>query len=240
MSAKLERLQTHLQAAVPMGVCTVACGEVTLEVAADQLLAVAQRLRDDNTLSFESLVDLCGVDYLAFGRDEWFTEEATSRGFSRAKVANNASHDPLDDAMSQDFRAGGVKRFAAVSHLLSVKHNWRIRLRTFAPDDGFPVLPSLCGVWNSANWFEREAFDLFGIVFEGHPDLRRLLTDYGFIGHPFRKDFPLIGNVEVVYDPEKKRVVYQPVSIDPRVNVPRVIREDNRYLGKPMEGVKNA
>ena len=117
-------------------------------------------------------------------------------------------------------------RFAAVVHLLSLQNNWRLRVRTFCPDDEFPVLPSLVEVWPSANWFEREAFDLFGIIFEGHPDLRRILTDYGFVGHPFRKDFPLSGHVEMRYDPEQKRVVYQPVTIEQREIVPRVVRED--------------
>jgi NADH-quinone oxidoreductase subunit C len=118
-------------------------------------------------------------------------------------------------------------RFAAVSQLLSVTHNWRLRLRAFAPDDDFPVLPSVINIWNSVNWFEREAFDFYGIVFEGHPDLRRILTDYGFVGHPFRKDFPVSGYVEMRYDPEQKRVIYQPVTIDPREITPRVIREEN-------------
>ncbi|ABX14721.1 MULTISPECIES: NADH-quinone oxidoreductase subunit C [Burkholderia] len=121
-------------------------------------------------------------------------------------------------------------RFAAVTHLLSVTNNWRLRLRVFAPDDDLPIVPSLVDIWNSANWYEREAFDLYGIVFEGHPDLRRILTDYGFIGHPFRKDFPVSGYVEMRYDPEEKRVVYQPVTIEPREITPRVIRED-RYGG---------
>jgi NADH-quinone oxidoreductase subunit C len=118
-------------------------------------------------------------------------------------------------------------RFCIVSHLLSISLNQRVRLKVFAPDDGFPVVQSLCDVWNSANWFEREAFDLFGIVFEGHTDLRRILTDYGFIGHPFRKDFPISGHVEMRYDAEQKRVVYQPVTIEPREITPRVIRENN-------------
>jgi NADH-quinone oxidoreductase subunit C len=118
-------------------------------------------------------------------------------------------------------------RFAAVCHLTSVSKNWRLRLRVFATDDGFPVLPSVVGLWNSANWYEREAFDLYGILFEGHPDLRRILTDYGFVGHPFRKDFPISGHVEMRYDPEQKRVVYQPVTIEPRENTPRIIREDS-------------
>jgi len=117
-------------------------------------------------------------------------------------------------------------RFAAVSHLLSIEKNWRVRLKVFAADDDLPVLPSLTDVWPSANWYEREAFDLFGLIFDGHPDLRRILTDYGFIGYPFRKDFPVSGTVEVRYDPELKRVIYQPVTIEPRQNVPRVIREE--------------
>jgi NADH-quinone oxidoreductase subunit C len=118
-------------------------------------------------------------------------------------------------------------RFAVVVHLLSLTNNWRLRLRTFCPDDQLPVMPSLVDVWPAANWFEREAFDLFGIIFEGHPDLRRILTDYGFVGHPFRKDFPLSGHVEMRYDPQQKRVVYQPVTIDPREVVPRIVREDH-------------
>jgi NADH-quinone oxidoreductase subunit C len=118
-------------------------------------------------------------------------------------------------------------RFAVVAHLLSVSQNWRVRVRTFAPDDEMPIVSSVCSLWSSANWYEREAFDLFGILFEGHDDLRRILTDYGFIGHPFRKDFPISGYVEMRYDPEQKRVIYQPVTIEPRENVPRVIREEN-------------
>ena len=131
-------------------------------------------------------------------------------------------------------------RYAAVAHLLSLTHNWRVRLRTFAPDDAFPVVASLTGVWPAANWYEREAFDLFGIVFTGHADLRRILTDYGFVGHPFRKDFPVSGNVEMRYDPEQKRVIYQPVTIEPREVTPRVIREDQYGdLGPEMRGSKH-
>jgi len=158
-----------------------------------------------------------------------------------AGVANDLRDNPalrfeqLLDLCGVDYQTYGDgawdgPRFAAVSHLLSVTHNWRLRLRVFAPDDGVPIVPSLVEVWNSANWYEREAFDLYGIVFEGHPDLRRILTDYGFIGHPFRKDFPVSGYVEMRYDPEQKRVVYQPVTIEPREITPRVIRED-RYGG---------
>jgi NADH-quinone oxidoreductase subunit C len=164
-------------------------GEITIEVAAADYLGAAGKLRE---MGFEQLIDLCGVDYAAYGDRP---------------------------------RAG--PRFAAVVHLLSITNNVRLRVRCFCPEDEFPVLPSLVEVWPSANWFEREAFDLFGIIFEGHPDLRRILTDYGFVGHPFRKDFPLSGYVEMRYDPEQKRVVYQPVTIDPREVTPRIVREPN-------------
>ena len=162
-------------------------GEVTVEVAADQYLAVCERLKKQG---FEQLIDIFGLDYASYG----------------------------------DRPRDGL-RFAVVVHLLSVEHNWRLRVRAFCPDDEFPVIGSLVEVWPAAGWFEREAFDLFGIVFDGHPDLRRLLTDYGFVGHPFRKDFPLSGHVEMRYDPEQKRVVYQPVTIDPREVTPRIVRE---------------
>jgi NADH-quinone oxidoreductase subunit C len=191
--------------------------EFAIEVAARDLLPVAQVLRDDPQLRFEMLIDLAGVDYLDYGRAEWRTFSATASGFSRG--VNCAAPHTL----------AGNKRFAVVSQLLSITHNQRLRLRAWCEEIEDPVMDSLTAVWASADWFEREAFDLFGILFPGHPDLRRLLTDYGFIGHPFRKDFPLIGNVEVHYDPQLKRVVYAPVSIEPRTLVPRVIRDDNRY-----------
>jgi NADH-quinone oxidoreductase subunit C len=191
--------------------------EFAIEVAARDLLPVAQVLRDHPQLRFEMLIDLAGVDYLDYGRAEWRTFSATASGFSRG--VNRAAPHTL----------AGNKRFAVVSQLLSITHNQRLRLRAWCEEIEDPVMDSLTAVWASADWFEREAFDLFGILFPGHPDLRRLLTDYGFIGHPFRKDFPLIGNVEVHYDPQLKRVVYAPVSIEPRTLVPRVIRHDNRY-----------
>jgi NADH-quinone oxidoreductase subunit C len=193
-------------------------GEVAYEVAPAELLQVCRELREDPQFGFEQLMDLAGVDFMDYGRDEWRTYEATATGFSRgvARVREKVS-EPR------------AQRFAVVYHLLSVSNNWRVRLRCYAPEGEPPILDSVVSVWSGANWFEREAFDLFGILFNGHPDLRRLLTDYGFIGHPFRKDFPLIGNVEVKYDPTKGRVVYQPVTIEPRTLVPRVIREDNRY-----------
>ena len=188
---------------------------VTLEFLPEHLLEICNSLRDDEQFSFEQLSDLCGVDYYSFGQADWDTKDTTSTGFSRG--VSEGAHQQL----SSDDRPA---RFAVVYHLLSLKHNRRLRLRCFVPGEP-PKLNSLVDIWASANWFEREAFDLFGIMFEGHPDLRRLLTDYGFIGHPFRKDFPLEGNVEVRYDPDKKRVVYQPVTIKNRILVPKVIRE---------------
>lgn len=196
-------------------------GEVACETGGpERLVEVCERLRDDPDLRFEQLIDVCAVDYSAYGRADWETSEtATASGFSRGAGYGRYAG------------GGGAwagKRFAVVHHLLSVSHNWRLRLKTFL-DGEHPRLPSVIDVWASADWFEREAFDLFGVLFEGHPDLRRLLTDYGFVGHPFRKDFPLSGHVEMRYDPEKGRVVYEPVTIEERVLVPRVIRRDPRY-----------
>lgn len=203
-------------------------GEVTVEVSPQNWVDVCRTLRDEPGLSFEQLIDLCGVDYLFYGEDEWAgSDEATSEGYSRGvEGAAGPGRFSWEDRPEEQRE----RRFAVVAHLLSLKHNERLRLRCFAPDEALPVVPSVVDVWNGANWFEREAFDLYGIVFEGHPDLRRILTDYGFVGHPFRKDFPLIGNVEVRYDPEKGRVVYQPTSIEPRVLVPKTIRKDSRYV----------
>ncbi len=208
-------------------------GQLTVEIGHEHWLDAAWLLRDEPDLAFEQLIDLCGIDYLGFGDDEWETAEATSHGFSRAADALG----PGRFAWEERPEAADIpNRFAAVVHLLSLTHNRRLRMRCFAPDDDLPVIPSLIEVWNSVNWYEREAFDLFGIVFEGHPDLRRLMTDYGFIGHPFRKDFPLIGNVTVRYDEDKGRVVYEPVEIEPRVTVARVVRRDSRYVGQKLEG----
>ena len=195
------------------------CGELTYELDRAALLEVAGALRDEPPFRFTMLVDLCGVDYLTWGRGEWQTEDATNSGFSRARATILTPPDATFDA----------RRFAVVYHLLSIPLNQRLRLRVFTGTENPPVVPSVTSIWASADWYEREAFDLYGILFDGHPDLRRLLTDYGFIGHPFRKDFPLSGNVEVQYDPGRGRVVYQPVSIEPRTLVPRVVRDDNRY-----------
>ena len=207
------------------------CGEVTYEVAPEDLLEIAAALRDEGDFLMEQLIDACGVDYLAYGQVEWKTESATGTGFSRGVDRKSVI---LDD--SERFEP---RRFAVVYHLLSVKNNVRLRLKVFAGESNPPIVPSVVSVWSSANWFEREAFDLFGILFEGHPDLRRIMTDYGFIGHPFRKDFPLSGNVEVAYDAEKGRVVYKPVSIEERTLVPRVIRDDNRYSPDLKDGADN-
>ncbi|AQW31244.1 NADH-quinone oxidoreductase subunit C [Ralstonia syzygii subsp. celebesensis] len=193
MTDKLATLKAALEKALGNRIqgLTEAVGEITLLVKAADYLETMRTLRDDATLKFEQLIDLCGVDYSAYGDGAW-----------------------------------NGPRFAAVSHLLSVTHNWRLRVRVFAPDDDLPVVASVVDIWDAANWFEREAFDLYGLVFEGHPDLRRILTDYGFIGHPFRKDFPVSGYVEMRYDPVQRRVIYQPVTIEPREITPRVIRED--------------
>jgi NADH-quinone oxidoreductase subunit C len=207
-------------------------GELTLVVTGDVLPEVARALRDESAFAFEQLIDLCGVDYLHYGVDEWRTDESSTEGFSRGVQPSTSAYFSFEEPPPVCRHEG--PRFAAVYHLLSVSNNRRLRLRAYCPDDDMPRLPSLTGVWPVANWFEREAFDLFGILFDGHPDLRRLLTDYGFIGHPFRKDFPLIGHVEMRYDPEQMRVVYEPVSIEPRVLVPRVIRHDSRYAGQPV------
>lgn len=197
------------------------CGELTYELDKDDLIDIATALRNEADFGFEMLMDACGVDYLNYGSDEWKKNEATDSGFSRGVERTPVVLDESDEF--------DPRRFAVVYHLLSLQHNFRLRLRIFTGTDNPPIVNSVVDIWNGANWFEREVFDLFGVLFAGHPDLRRILTDYGFIGHPFRKDFPLMGNVEVSYDADEGRVVYKPVSIEPRTLVPRVIRDDNRY-----------
>ena len=197
------------------------CRELTYELDKDDLLEIATALRNEADFGFEMLVDVCGVDYLGYGCDEWTTDSASGTGFSRGVELKAVILDESDEF--------DARRFAVVYHLLSIQNNVRLRLRVFTGTSNPPIVNSVVDIWNGANWFEREAFDLYGILFQGHPDLRRILTDYGFIGHPFRKDFPMIGNVEVSYDSEEGRVVYKPVSIEPRTLVPRVIRDDNRY-----------
>lgn len=193
-------------------------GELGYELPGDYLLEVASSLRDESPFKFEQAIDICAVDYLSYGQEEWHTEWATGTGFNRGVNRRPPERTP-----------GAPRRFAVVYHLLSVARNQRLRLKVWCPDDDYPVVPSVNAIWPAANWFEREAFDLFGVMFDGHPDLRRILTDYGFIGHPFRKDFPLSGEVEMRYDPIEKRIVYEPVEIEPRVLVPRVIRHGENY-----------
>ena len=200
----------------------IEAGQVTTELAAERLVEVCLVLRDDPGLRFAQLVDLCAVDYLEYGEADWETSESASgAGFSRGVRERSRSG-----------TATKPSRYGLVYQLLSHEHNARLRLRAYAQGDP-PRVPSVVEVWPSGDWYEREAFDLFGILFEGHPDLRRILTDYGFIGHPFRKDFPLSGEVEMRYDPEKRRVIYEPVSIEPRVLVPRVIRNEVRRPHAP-------
>ncbi len=213
--------------------CRLDCDEVTIDIAPDQAIEIFIALRDEPDFAFKQLMDVCGVDYSAYGEVEWATSESTNKGFSRGVVERATGRGTAAIQSMAERTFAGKGRFAAVYQLLSVPLNQRVRVRVFAADDEFPVVPSVVEIWASANWYEREAFDLYGVMFEGHPDLRRILTDYGFVGHPFRKDFPLIGNVEMRYDPERGRVVYEPVSIEPRVLVPRVIRKDNRYLSQP-------
>ena len=184
-------------------------GELTVVVSPAVMLDVFARLRDAAEFRFEQMMDLCGMDYSTYGSD----------------ISEGGAYFKSDELSETD--GVHLARFAVVYHLLSVTHNMRLRVRVYAAQDDFPVLPSVIDVWPAANWYEREAFDLYGIVFTGHPDLRSILTDYGFVGNPFRKDFPLSGHVEMRYDPEQQRVVYQPVSIEPREITPRIVREEN-------------
>ncbi len=229
MSERIEALAGRIQARLGEQATRRAAlpGDLSFDIPAAGLVEALTALRDDATLRFEILIDVAGVDYLDYGRSEWRTSAASASGFGRGvnRSGQGGSHDG--------------PRFAAVYQLLSVTHNERLTVRAFCTGTEEPSLPSVVGVYAGANWFEREAFDLFGILFHGHPDLRRLLTDYGFIGHPFRKDFPLEGHVEVRYDEAKGRVVYEPVQITPRTLVPRVIRDDNRYEAALKDGRPN-
>jgi NADH-quinone oxidoreductase subunit C len=228
----IDELYKKITDRFPKQQASLACGEVTVVVDRDDLLDVALALRDESDFAFNLLIDVCGVDYLHYGLGEWQTESATGTGFSRGvdRTSTVNTHAALGEEIPlwQREKPGDFKRFGVVYHLLSLSNNQRIRLRVLV-DEAHALVPSVVEIWPAANWFERETFDMFGILFQGHPDLRRILTDYGFVGHPFRKDFPLIGNVEVRYDATLKRVVYEPVSITPRVLEPKVIRDDNRY-----------
>jgi NADH-quinone oxidoreductase subunit C len=220
MSESVEALAARIQKRFGPSIeaCRVNAGQVTLEVGAGNLRSVCSSLRDEEEFAFAQLMDLCAVDYLEYGRSDWETSEsATNEGFSRGVEVREDRQGKVD-----------LSRYVVVYHLLSLTHNRRVRVKIEAPGDP-PCVDSVVDIWSCADWFEREAFDLYGVLFDGHPALRRILTDYGFIGHPFRKDFPLIGEVEVRYDPEKRRVVNEPVSIEARTLVPRVIRHDQRY-----------
>lgn len=201
----------------------IAFDELTIDIKAADVLSVCNILKDD--FDFDQLIDVCGVDYLHYGNEEWQTNSATGTGFSRGFDAKTHGRGQLVKQVESELKQPA--RYAAVYHLLSIGNNQRLRVKAWCIEDELPMIDSVVDCWPSANWFEREAFDLFGIVFQGHPDLRRILTDYGFIGHPFRKDFPLTGNVEMRYDADKGRVIYEPVSIEPRVLVPKVIRKDS-------------
>lgn len=218
--ATVNELQVEIQSrfATAIAASVIALDELTVDVHPEHLLMLCKALRDDAFFDFKLLVDVCGIDYLQYGLADWETESATLTGFSRGGTEKWLREAPKKPT-----------RFAVVYHLLSLTHNHRVRLRVNLPDDKELMVDSVMPLWPAANWFEREAFDLFGILFRGHPDLRRILTDYGFAGHPFRKDFPLIGKVEARYDSALKRVIYEPVSIEPRILEPKVIRHDNRY-----------
>lgn len=201
--------------------------ELTLECEVDHIKSVLLQLRDHKDFAFDELVDLCAVDYLLYGEYDWETESASENGFSRGVEKQEAKAYVLNKP-----------RFAIVYHLLSTEKNHRLRVKIFVGESNL-VVPSVHDIWKGANWFEREAYDLFGILFENHPDLRRILTDYGFIGHPFRKDFPLSGHVEMRYDATLQKVIYEPVNIEPRTLVPKVIRNDNRYIENQEQGAGN-
>lgn len=211
-----ERLDQHLLDKIVTSKADL--GELTLEISKENLLSVVKLLRDHDDFQFQQLIDLCAVDYLVYGKDEWTTQSASSSGFERGRQNIEKTCDP-------------ERRFAVVYHLLSITLNQRLRLRVFVEQETL-MIPSVVEIWNGANWFEREAFDLYGILFEGHPDLRRILTDYGFIGHPFRKDFSVIGELEMIYDEQEEQCVYQPVSIEERILVPKVIRKDTSRAEK--------
>lgn len=217
---KYASLLEHLKKEFSVSASAIAeaYGELTLECTVQTLKTILHQLRDHHAFLFDQLIDLCGVDYLHYGQYDWETDSATSHGFSRGTEVRERQDQPRT-----------TPRFAVVYHLLSTQKNHRIRVKVFVDEEAL-VVPSVIDLWKCADWFEREAYDLYGILFEGHPDLRRILTDYGFIGHPFRKDFPVSGHVEMRYDATLQKVIYEPVDIEPRVLVPKVIRHDSRYI----------
>jgi NADH-quinone oxidoreductase subunit C len=226
---RLDALADNLREQFEAKGCEIntALNEITMLVPREQLIEIATQLRDDEQFQFSELIDLCGVDYADYGKSEWVTQDASVTGFGRGVDKSGTGSNPGAGEAGSD-------RFAVVYHLLSINHNVRLRLKTFVPTE-HPIVDSVIDIWNSADWFEREAFDMYGILFKGHPDLRRILTDYGFVGHPLRKDFPLSGHVEMRYDPEQRRVIYQPVTIPPRTQMPRVIRDDNSPMAEEQE-----
>ena len=222
MEILYNKLQTTCGALIEAS--TIEVNELSIRISKNNLLVVCELLKNNLEFNFAQLIDLCGVDYLHYGKDEWETNNATATGFSRGVAEQN---NQLNLAEAQEAQNN---RFAIVYHLLSLVNNFRLRIKVFIHGNDEPlIVPSVVSIWNNANWYEREVFDLFGVSFDQHPDLRRILTDYDFVGNPLRKDFPLIGNVEVKYDVHEKRVIYQPVSIEARTLVPKVIREDARY-----------
>ena len=221
---KLQNLAELLTSEMPDSFLSISIAhdEITAETDIYRITTLLLTLRDNPLFAFDQLIDLCAVDYLLYGTYDWETETATDKGFSRAVEAQESRAYVWDKP-----------RFAVVYHLLSTQHNHRLRIKVFL-DESSLIIPSVHHIWKTANWFEREAYDLFGVLFDGHPDLRRILTDYGFIGHPFRKDFPVSGHVEMRYDALLQQVIYEPVDIEPRIGVPKVIRSDNRYLDRQV------
>lgn len=210
-----EKIETELGAMQTS--VAIANNEITIECEVAHIISLLTQLKKHESFAFDQLIDLCAVDYLLYGEYDWKTDSASESGFSRA----------VDSGDERDCPPARP-RFAVVYHLLSTTLNQRVRVKVFVAEPHL-VIPSANEIWKAANWFEREAYDLYGILFENHPDLRRILTDYGFIGHPFRKDFPLSGHVEMRYDASYQKVVYEPVDLEPRITVPKVIRHDNRY-----------
>lgn len=225
---KLDDLAKHLDSVLATRLSSIqlAHEELTIECKPTEVKEVLSTLRDDAYFLFDQLIDVCAVDYLQYGVYDWETEVASERGFSRGVERQALKATCIDKP-----------RFAVVYHLLSTRLNHRLRIKVFLAEDHLQI-PSVNDLWKAANWFEREAYDLYGILFEGHPDLRRILTDYGFVGHPFRKDFPLSGHVEMRYDAHLQQVIYEPVVIEPRILVPKVIRHDHRYVAREVEDAK--
>ena len=223
LAEKIQKIQSETPDLIHA--VTEAFDEITVICLRESIRVLLQQLRDEKSLGFDQLIDLCAVDYLQYGEYDWDTTTVTESGFSRA-----VEKQQINAYGESTAKRDKTERFAVVYHLQSVTYNQRLRVKVFLAESDL-IIASVADIWKSANWFEREAYDLYGVLFENHPDLRRILTDYGFIGHPFRKDFPLSGHVEMRYDAALQKVIYEPVDIEPRILVPKVIRNDNRYLG---------